>query len=89
MNGSFLVNHIIHITGWNNDLRLNSLESAVIICRIEEDKPLRFPDFKLSVNDLTVSNEVGYLGQLITDQRTDDDKQCQMMRAQANNLLQV
>lgn len=63
--------------------------SVVMICRTKEDKCLKFPDFKLSDNNLAVCNKVKYLGDFITEQLTSDKdiyRQCCVMCAQANIL---
>ncbi len=73
----------------NHDIKYNAIRTVVLICRTKEDKCLKFPDFKLSDNNLEVRKKVKYLGHFITEQMTDDDdiyRQCCKMYVQANML---
>lgn len=43
--------------------------STGMICKAKEDKHRRFPEFKMSNNNLTVYNKVRHLEHLITEQK--------------------
>lgn len=73
-----------------HDMKFNAEKSAVMICRIKQDKCLMFPSFKLPDNNLRASNNVKYLGHFITDMLKDDEdiyRQCRTLYAQANSLF--
>lgn len=71
------------------DIKYNSSQSAVLICRTKQDKLLNFPVFTLANNCLEVCKKIKYLGHCIADDMNDDDdiyRQCYKLYAQANTI---
>ena len=75
--------------GLDFDIKYNAKKSMVLICRTKDDLKLRFPDFYLSGQTMSVSKSVKYLGHIITDTLEDDEDMFRQRRAlyvQANML---
>ncbi len=75
--------------GVEHDITYNASKSAILICRVKEDKCINFTVFKLAGKTLEYCKKVRYLGHFIREEMTDDadtDRECRRMYAQGKTL---